>query len=403
MNMKKNHSIVRIVMVVAIAFGVQTTASAQLGGLLNKAKKAVKEKAESVISSQKDKAKQQVEKAKGEVSAKTTAKAASAIVGAEPECPEMMSLNQYGHHDNALYEKLYSFRFATADEAREFGSKMTARYLWGKKIKENMGYEGKPIPYDSDLSSKIDNEAAMYEQFYGKIYQLVSLFAPVQMKLDQSVGAWYYEGRATFYMQMSQIGVPSSEKGIKTSNPAGGRLAFEMKDNKYVFIDSNHNPRFLEDDEMEVAKNELNFVKNLSILLEDIAKADDEYMPKYQATLTFVGGLNQALAANSLDNLEFKPMPRAGSLNASLKAQALAIAKKQSKDVVDVVITRDAWDVKRNALGAILHRVAYGYRIVNTKHGKRAVSCSWAQDHQGGGKYGALRHFGVGTESFYVK
>ncbi|MDY6248377.1 MAG: hypothetical protein SPL55_02960 [Prevotella sp.] len=44
--MKKYQTIVRIVMAVAIAFGVQTTANAQLGGLVNKAKKAVKEKVE---------------------------------------------------------------------------------------------------------------------------------------------------------------------------------------------------------------------------------------------------------------------------------------------------------------------------------------------------------------------
>jgi len=42
--MKKNHFIVRILMVTVVAFGVQTTASAQFGNLLKKAKKAVKEK-----------------------------------------------------------------------------------------------------------------------------------------------------------------------------------------------------------------------------------------------------------------------------------------------------------------------------------------------------------------------
>ena len=44
--MKKNQVIVRIVMAMVITFGVQTTANAQLGGLVNKAKKAVKDKVE---------------------------------------------------------------------------------------------------------------------------------------------------------------------------------------------------------------------------------------------------------------------------------------------------------------------------------------------------------------------
>lgn len=42
--MKKNQVIIRIVMALVITFGVETTASAQFGGLLKKAKQAVKEK-----------------------------------------------------------------------------------------------------------------------------------------------------------------------------------------------------------------------------------------------------------------------------------------------------------------------------------------------------------------------
>ena len=42
--MKKYQVIIRMLMAMTIAFGVQTTASAQFGGLLKKAKSAVKEK-----------------------------------------------------------------------------------------------------------------------------------------------------------------------------------------------------------------------------------------------------------------------------------------------------------------------------------------------------------------------
>ena len=50
--MKKYHSIARILMALVIMFGVQTTASAQFGGLLKKAKQAVKEKAKDEDKSQ---------------------------------------------------------------------------------------------------------------------------------------------------------------------------------------------------------------------------------------------------------------------------------------------------------------------------------------------------------------
>lgn len=45
--MNKNQSIVRILMAIVIIFGVETTAQAQLGGLLKKAKQAVKDKVDS--------------------------------------------------------------------------------------------------------------------------------------------------------------------------------------------------------------------------------------------------------------------------------------------------------------------------------------------------------------------
>ena len=74
-----------------------------------------------------------------------------------------------------------------------------------------------------------------------------------------------------------------------------------------------------------------------------------------------------------------------------------------AKEVVDVVITSDSWQVERNAAGQPIRRVIFGYSIVQTEHGKMATRVSWAEDHQGGGKYGGLRAYGNGMESYYVK
>lgn len=397
-------------MTVVIAFGMQTTANAQLGGLLNKAKDAASQAATRAKNKVKNQVQDQVEqtktKTKNKIKTKALSKVVSKAFGKEPECPEIMKLDRYGNHGNELYEKLYSFRFASEDEAKDYGGKLTARYLWGKKVLENMGSD-KIIPFDSGLFNQLDSEQAMFTTFYGNIYHLLSLYSPVQMKKDsRAENLWYYEGSPTFMTQFSQTGVPSSEKGIRPANNSkGDRICFKKnKANKYVFIDASGNSRFLEDDEMEVAKNEQRFVKNMALLLEELAKVDEDYMKKYQAAIAFSIAINEALSGNSVDNIEYKPMPKAGKLNASLKAKALAIAKSRNSDVVDVVITRNAWDIKRNALGVPTHRVAYGYYIVKTKHGKRALPYSWAQDHQGGGKYGALRHFGVGVGGqFFVK
>ena len=101
--------------------------------------------------------------------------------------------------------------------------------------------------------------------------------------------------------------------------------------------------------------------------------------------------------------MTFKPMPKAGGMHASMKAKVLAVEKSVSKDVVDVVITSDSWQIDRNAAGQPVRRVIFGYSIVNTPNGKMATRVSWAEDHQGGGQYGALHAYGNGMASFYVK
>lgn len=76
----KIQSIMRIVMALVIAFGVETTASAQFGGLkglANKAKKAVKEKVESTVKDAKDNVTKQVES--------TASDATGVSIGSEEE------------------------------------------------------------------------------------------------------------------------------------------------------------------------------------------------------------------------------------------------------------------------------------------------------------------------------
>jgi hypothetical protein len=85
-------------------------------------------------------------------------------------------------------------------------------------------------------------------------------------------------------------------------------------------------------------------------------------------------------------------------MNKSLKAKALAVAKAEDSSVIDVVITSNHWNVT-----PLERRSVSGYVIRNTKMGKQASGRSWCQDYMGGGKYGSLRNFGVGLDSFYIK
>lgn len=112
----------------------------------------------------------------------------------------------------------------------------------------------------------------------------------------------------------------------------------------------------------------------------------------------YILNVGKALASNSPENIERQSMPKAGKLNASLKAKALAEAKREDPDVIDVVITSNSWKVD-----PLTRRSVSGYVIKKDKHGKRAFGRSWCQDYMGGGKYGSLRNYGVGLGSFYLK
>ena len=90
-------------------------------------------------------------------------------------------------------------------------------------------------------------------------------------------------------------------------------------------------------------------------------------------------------------------------MHSSMKAKALAVAKADDPEVVDVIITSPSWDVKMKNLVPVCRNI-YGYYIYKDENGLQCYSRMWTEDYQGNGKYGELRKGGVGTGSpFYIK
>ena len=444
--MKTKQTLTRLIMAVTFLFGISMASQAQLGGLVNAAKGALKTKSKSIVRKQKEKVQNEVwrqthgrineaannaeeavnkaiekrvNSAKETVMSKATSKAVAKFVGDAPELPALMGMaptqREYDATDLAHKELVWDLRVSDQEEIKALAEQLKARTDWNMKVRQGMA--NKKIPKDEKLRAQIDNEINNLQNFYGNLTRVVTLFAPIEMKQDKN-GMWYSQGEHMLHAALSMSGVDASRKHLGNvkiilfKNKGGG---------KGVFIDVDGNARFLEEEELAVAKMDLNLMKNANALLRAFVDDWGAYVQEWNTFLFDKNGpndcvvaynrsaqynamLQEAINGNSIENLEFKPMPKAGKLNASLKAKALSIAKGRSKDVVNVVITRDAWDVKKNALGVPTCRVAYGYQIVTTKHGKMAVPVSWAQDHMGGGKYGALRHYGVGVGgTFYVK
>ena len=94
--MKKSQMIIRVMMAIVIMFGVETTANAQFGGLLKKAKQAVKDKVDSEEYRAKAKVRDKVEDAENNAVNKTVTKTIGSSVDVEND--------DYGSND--YYRKL---------------------------------------------------------------------------------------------------------------------------------------------------------------------------------------------------------------------------------------------------------------------------------------------------------
>ncbi len=394
-------------------------AHAQLGNLLNRAKNAVEQGVSRTTQQASGAAINAIEG--NDQGTQTSSNASSALssavssvtgnsIPAGPEVPELMSLapswNPYDATGKYISGLAWGLRKKSGDETRELAAKLTARAKYDREI--IAGMENDKYEYDYDTKEKLENEVANWTNLYTQLGQIVNLFFSAPLKKDAN-GLWYYEGSHLFLVGLSMTGVEASEEGIVRNKSA----RFTQRDNKTFFCSSNYEPLVADSDQIAMATRDYNLMQNIAILFEgypiDYRKETErgvmaeDYEQYYNRALIYAQTAKLAIDGNSPANLEFKPIPSAGAMNASLKSQALAAEKSRKPAVLDVVITSDSWDVQVNALGTPIRRVVYGYSISNDQYGKYATRISWSQDYQGG-SYGALHTYGIGGGgSFYVK
>ena len=193
----------------------------------------------------------------------------------------------------------------------------------------------------------------------------------------------------------------------------GGGIGYfvTQKDGKFLFVTKEGDGAFLDADDLAIAKEaaaRMRKYQQLTYGLRDVMKTDaSNYDANIGAMYDICGlyadAVEKACAGNTAGNIERKPRPAAGALHAEMKAAALAVAKADDPDVVDVIITSGQWDVKMN--GAVpVNRNIYGYYIYKDENGLQCYSRMWTEDYQGNGKYGPLRKGGTGAGSpFYIQ
>jgi len=386
----KSFKTLTLAAVTMAAMCAPATANAQLGGLVNKAKQKAKEKVEQVV----DKKKTEVqEKAKEEVkNAKNDAKM-KALETQRPPLPWIMGLSKFSEDTIKDFAR-NSLGKLSDDKVIALRDSLFARYKSNKLLQAAM----KEAQIDDyRLNESLENEQQRFNDFYNQLeWSIVpSLLLGVKgEKLDGESATMKYE-RPRYHV-VAGISTYSAFKTVK-----GDVYFMSVLGGTRVFLKAN---------EAAEVKAEIDRVRKIILLSQGIGTFAKEVgdKPEAHGFLPFLANdwvtrVDAALANNKPENIEYRPMPKAGTMHAKFKAEALAIAKADDPKVIDVVITSNDWDVVMKGL-VPERRNIYGYYITQDELGKICTERVWTQKYQGDGKYGKLRAGGVGVSTdFYVK
>ena len=386
----KSFKTIALAAVTMAAMCAPVTANAQLGGLINKAKKKAKETVEQVVDKKKtdvqEKAKEEVKNAKNDAKMK-------ALETQRPPLPWIMGLSKFSEDTIKEFARETLGKLPD-DNVIALRDSLFARYKSNKLLMAAM----KEAQIDDyRLNESLENEQQRFNDFYNQLeWSIVpSLLLGVKgEKLDGESATMKYE-RPRYHV----VAGISTYSAFKT-----------VKGDVYFMSVLGGTRAFLKANEAAEVKAEIDRVRKIILLSQGIGTFAKEVgdKPEAHGFLPFLANdwvtrVDAALANNKPENIEYRPMPKAGTMHAKFKAEALAIAKADDPKVIDVVITSNDWDVVMKGL-VPERRNIYGYYITQDELGKICTERVWTQKYQGDGKYGKLRAGGVGVSTdFYVK
>lgn len=323
-------SIVKVLLFFTLAFGVNATANAQLGGLIDKAKKTAKSvvqngvnntvqqevgNAQVDIARQKDIRKKQEEYRKARAANEKAAQDKCGQTGTLPMA-DMTKGDVDFYYDNGMRMGIYHTK-----------TKVWEKFVRDKKVDPNKWYSMN-FTFKDDGTVVIDDGTKVGEfSSDGTVNSGVT--KGIKVDKDNFV-----------YMNGKQIGSISELGDIYLGNAFVGYY--------YGSID-----------------------------------------PKIAAYMIYCVNLNGKFITEELARqTQSKIMP--GSLNDEYHDAALASIKRRLPNVQDVVITSNEWRIIRDNLGNIISRACDGWYIIPNGNGRRAISYCWKQSYLGGGQYDKL-------------
>ncbi len=277
------------------------------------------------------------------------------------------------------------------------------------------------------VNSGVSDEelATMRDQCFARYRSNVPIYSNYESGSDQARAEnqnflrFLYEMRTIVTMNISNVRV-SSDGGIDGSNAyylvtnnggVGIGVFATQKDGRFQFVLKDGTGTYLNAEELATAQKAAQRMRKFQqltyglkdFLKEDPSNYDVNLAVMYNLCGMYANAVEKACEGNTPENIERKARPANGALHAQMKAKALAVAKADDPEVVDIIITSGQWDVKVNAFGIPTNRNIYGYYIYKDEVGLQCCPRMWSEDYQGG-KYGSLRKGGVGVGSpFYIK
>lgn len=451
--MIKINQIITVSAVIVLTFAIATPAEAQLGGLLNKAQKAIKKNVEKIAdnttATQDDSRKSKRERAESLVVLhQEDFKPSKAALAANPlanskTVPEKFSKSYkdlyaaYEHLDSHYFPLQPYYKYPTLYALGE----EQLIYPWARLLKEAKKILAFPVGttlgditiglvgYDDgvkELVSADGQKLAMHADELFRYPMAARFFA--DPNCDESV--WnlamllaYNNGRfraVKAYTTTQNSGVADAKRGWMFPYSDGGECNERealMKLMARSVVDIDLIAKCVlqlyqgMDTEKEATKKALYLIAANELYKQVLMEHDKfsanssklnkqlMYYTRYNGTPEYSEIVDAAIVKPEPPTMALKP----SALDKQLNAQVLRIIRQQYPDIIRVVVINDAWKVHTNGI-VPTDRAVMAWAVYRNKKGKlEAHDYSFCQDYQGGGRYGALRYKGVGTTTVYVK
>ena len=451
--MIKINQIITVSAVIVLTFAIVTPAETQLGGLLNKAQKAIKKNVEKIAdnttATQDDSRKSKRERAESLVVLhQEDFKPSKAALAANPlanskTVPEKFSKSYkdlyaaYEHLDSHYFPLQPYYKYPTLYALGE----EQLIYPWARLLKEAKKILAFPVGttlgditiglvgYDDgvkELVSADGQKLAMHADELFRYPMAARFFA--DPNCDESV--WnlamllaYNNGRfraVKAYTTTQNSGVADAKRGWMFPYSDGGECNERealMKLMARSVVDIDLIAKCVlqlyqgMDTEKEATKKALYLIAANELYKQVLMEHDKfsanssklnkqlMYYTRYNGTPEYSEIVDAAIVKPEPPTMALKP----GALDKQLNAQVLRIIRQQYPDIIRVVVINDAWKIHTNGI-VPTDRAVMAWAVYRNKKGKlEAHDYSFCQDYQGGGRYGALRYKGVGTTTVYVK